>query len=118
MHADRLLPPGQPLSLHLAAGDELVCTAGLLRLMTTGPWLEQAWAPPAQQLATGQTWRASADLWVRLESVRPASRFRCLPAPRPAQLPETTDAGRRDPCQPHTPASSASLASRRPARAA
>jgi hypothetical protein len=88
MHPDRSVPPDQPLSLHLAAGDELVCTAGLLRLTTTGPWLGEAWAPPAQQLPTGQARRACADLWVRLESVRQTSRFRLIPALQAVQLSE------------------------------
>lgn len=76
MRPDRTLPPGQPLTLRLAAGDELMCTAGLLQLATTGPWLGQAWAPPAQHVPAGQSWRASADLWVTLESLHQASRFR------------------------------------------
>lgn len=76
MRPDRTLPPGEPLSLRLAAGDELMCTSGLLHLATTGPWLGEAWAPPAQQLPAGRSWRANADLWVTLEGLRHASRFR------------------------------------------
>ncbi|MGC1172481.1 hypothetical protein [Polaromonas sp.] len=79
MHADRTLPSGQPLSLRLSAGDELMCTSGQLQLATTGPWLGEAWAPPLQQLPAGRSWRASEDLWVKLEGVRQPSRFRLLP---------------------------------------
>jgi hypothetical protein len=118
MHPDRSLPPDQPLTLRLAAGDELVCTAGLLRLTTTGPWLGQAWAPPAQQLPTGQAWRACADLWVKLESVRPASRFRLIPSPRAAQGSEKTGTDSHEPGQAHAFASAPGLASRRPPRTA
>lgn len=81
MRADRSLPPGQPLSLRLSAGDELLCTAGLLQLATTGPWLGQAWAPPAQHVLAGQSWRASADLWVTLEGRHQTSRFRLQTMP-------------------------------------
>ncbi|MEO8022246.1 hypothetical protein [Polaromonas sp.] len=76
MRPDRTLPPGQPLSLHLAAGDEVMCTSGLLHLAATGPWLGEAWAPPALQLPAGRSWRASEDLWVKLEGIRQPSRFR------------------------------------------
>lgn len=117
MYPDRSLPPDQPLSLRLAAGEELMCTAGLLRLTTTGPWLGEAWAPPAQQLPTGQAWRACTDLWVKLESVRQASRFRLIPAPQAAQLPETTVAASHEPGQPQMSAPARGPASRRAARA-
>lgn len=82
MRPDRSLPPGQPLSLRLAAGDEVVCTSGLLHLASTGPWLGEAWAPPPQQLPVGRSWRASEDLWVRLESLCQPSRFRLMPVHR------------------------------------
>jgi len=78
MRPDHILPPGEPLSLRLAAGDEVVCTSGLLHLAATGPWLGQAWAPPAQHLPAGRSWRASEDLWVKLEGVHQASRFRLM----------------------------------------
>jgi hypothetical protein len=82
MRPDRALSPGQPLSLRLAAGDELLCTSGLLQLATTGPWLGQAWAPPAHHVPAGQSWRASADLWVTLEGLHQPSLFRLLPGHR------------------------------------
>ena len=76
------LGPGQPMSISVAAGAEIVCTSGLVRLIATGPWLGQAWAPAPRLLSAGQAWRAIEAQWVKLEvGVQPA-RIRLI-APRP-----------------------------------
>jgi hypothetical protein len=70
----------EPLSLFIAAGAEIVCTSGQVRLTATGPWLEQAWAPAPRLLPAGQAWRATQAQWVKLEGALQPARFR-LTAP-------------------------------------
>ena len=70
------LQAGEELGLHLEAGAEIFCAAGVLRLQAAdgmGP----------RVLQTGQAWRAFQPTWLGVQALQ-AGRFRVVAAHRAA----------------------------------